>query len=394
MTSTSNSPKWSPPGAHTRRVKLAFLIRSLHVGGAERQLTELACALDPTVFDVTVFCFYPGGELTRQLVNSGIRVTELQKKGRWDVLPFLTHLAKALRDLQPEILHSYMTGANLVAAALRIALPRKTRIVWGIESSYIDSAKYNDWLLRYTSRFESLLSAVPDLIISNSTAGMQYCVLSGFSNRRMVVIPNGIDTLKFRPDSDLRSQMRTLWHVPDTSILIGVVGRLDPMKDHPTFLRAAALLARLNSNVRFACIGAGPQQYAQQLHTLAAQLELDDQVIWADFSPSRMSAAYNALDICTSSSYGEGMPNAIAEAMACGVPCVVTQVGDSPAVVGDTGIVVPPKNAEALAAGWLTMIERLNCQPVLHNAVRKNIESRLSISALVENTSRVLLDLV
>lgn len=394
MTSVRTNAASLPEGSHAPRVKLAFLIRSLNVGGAERQLTELACALDHCLFDISVFCFYPGGELSDQLTKAGIRVVELQKKGRWDILSFSAHLTKELRALQPEILYSYMTGANLVAATLRIVLSRNTRIVWGIRSSYIDNAKYNDWLLRYTSRLESLLSAVPDLVIFNSAAGRRNSLLSGISNRRTVVIPNGIDTYKFRPDSEMRSRTRALWQIPNTSTLIGIVGRLDPMKDHPTFLRAAALLAQSNSNVRFACIGTGPVQYAQQLRALATQLKLDDRLIWADFSPNCMSAAYNALDICTSSSYGEGMPNAIAEAMACGVPCVVTEVGDSASVVGKTGIVVPPKNADALAAGWSMMIERLERHPSLRSAARQKVESTFSVSALVENTSTALLDLI
>jgi glycosyltransferase involved in cell wall biosynthesis len=107
-----------------------------------------------------------------------------------------------------------------------------------------------------------------------------------------------------------------------------------------------------------------------------------------------MPAAYNALDICCSSSYTEGTSNAIAEAMACGVPCVVTDVGDSKLIVGETGILVPPKNPEALSAGWLAMTERLSDDPQLPQAVRERIELRLSLAALVRKTSEALLDLL
>jgi glycosyltransferase involved in cell wall biosynthesis len=107
-----------------------------------------------------------------------------------------------------------------------------------------------------------------------------------------------------------------------------------------------------------------------------------------------MPAAYNALDICCSSSYGEATSNAIAEAMACGVPCVATDVGDSKLIVGETGVLVPPKNPEALSAGLAVMAERLNESPQLYRAVRERIESQLSLTALVCRTSEALLGLL
>jgi len=210
----------------------------------------------------------------------------------------------------------------------------------------------------------------------------------------MVVIQNGIDTTHFAPDLKAGLRLRASWQVPEGSILIGIVGRLDPIKDHPTFLRAAAILAGSRPDVRFVCIGGGPEEYARDLKNLAYDLGLRDKVIWPGFITKDMAAAYNALDLCSSSSYGEGLSNAVAEAMACGVPCVVTDVGDSPLIVGDTGVVVPPKNPDALAAGWAAMIERLAGNPGLRAAARKRIESKLSAETLVANVSKILLGLL
>jgi len=177
--------------------------------------------------------------------------------------------------------------------------------------------------------------------------------------------------------------------------LIGIVARLDPMKDHHTFLRAAAILANSRADARFVCIGAGPERYTSDLKTLAGEFGLGDKVIWPGLILHDMPAAYNALDICcSSSSYGEGTSNAIAEAMACGVPCVVTDVGDSELIVGETGILVPPQNPEALSAGWVAMAERLSGDPELPYAVRERIESRFSLAALVRKTSETLLDIL
>jgi glycosyltransferase involved in cell wall biosynthesis len=165
------------------------------------------------------------------------------------------------------------------------------------------------------------------------------------------------------------------------------------MKDHPTFLHAAAIVAKSRPDARFVVIGGGPERYSRELRALAGQLGIPDRIVWTGIIGD-MPSAYRALDICClSSAFGEGTPNVIAEAMACGVPCVVTDVGDSRIVVGETGIVVPPKDPEALAGGLATMAERIAEEPGLREAVRACIESRFSLSMLVNKTSEALLRL-
>jgi glycosyltransferase involved in cell wall biosynthesis len=352
-----------------RRVRLVFLIRSLQVGGAERQLVELAKGLDQTVFDVTVLCFYGGGEFSQELSNANISVISLDKSGRWDIPVFLGRLITLLRKLRPD------------------------RVVWGIEAAGLDLSQF-DRVERLTSRLEALLSRLPDLIVFNSFAGRDHYVSSGFADSRTVVIHNGIDTKRFAPDTKSRARFRASWKIPEGALLIGVVGRLDPLKDHQTFLKAAARFAHNRPDARFLCIGGGPEKYLHDLRGLANDLGLTNKVSWTGFILDDMPAAYNALDICCSSSYTEGTSNAVAEAMACGVPCVVTDVGDSKLIVGETGILVPPKNPEALSAGWLAMAKRLSENPQLPHAVRERIELRLSLAALVRKTSESLLDLL
>ena len=374
-----------------RRLKLVFLIRRLTIGGAERQLVELSTGLDRNIFDVTVLCFYRGGEFVEELAKANIPVISLNKKGRWDIFRFLWRLRAMLRKIQPDVIHSYMTGANLVATLLKPVLP-PTRIVWGIESAYIDHANYS-WLERVTSPLEIILSRLPELIVFNSFAGRELHQSAGFARSRAVVIHNGINTERFAPNRKSGLLLRESWRIPNGALLIGIVGRVNPIKDHTTFLRAAAIFARSRPEARFICIGGGPRKYADELQALGRQLGLTDRVIWPGFVGD-MPAAYNALDLCCSSSYGEGTSNAIAEAMACAVPCVVTNVGDSAFIVGDTGIVVPPKDPEALAAGWTALLNLMTQNPLLGNAARARIESRLSLSALIRDTSQALLALL
>jgi glycosyltransferase involved in cell wall biosynthesis len=162
------------------------------------------------------------------------------------------------------------------------------------------------------------------------------------------------------------------------------------MKDHPNFLNAAALLAKKRKETRFVCVGGGPDDYQASLHRLARSLGLEERLLWVGIRED-MPAVHNALDVAvSSSSYGEGSSNVIGEAMACGVPCVVTNVGDSAWVVGDTGMVVPPKNPVALMNAIDRSLDEPLCSPA---QIRRRIVERLSVETLVVDTERTLLAL-
>ncbi len=206
----------------------------------------------------------------------------------------------------------------------------------------------------------------------------------------MVVIPNGIDAERFCPDPEARSQIRSEWGIAEHEKLIGLVGRLDPMKDHPIFLEAAACLAKKRKETRFVCVGGGPEEYQASLQTLAESLGLGERLLWAG-TRQDMPAVYNALDILvSSSSYGEGVSNTIGEAMACGVPCVVTNIGDSAWVVRDMGEVIPPKDPSALSNAVEKLLDQRSHTP---DQIRRSIVERLSLETLIVNTERALLTL-
>lgn len=371
---------------------ILFLTRSLDRGGAERQLVVLAKGLARRGHAVSVAVFFGGGVYEAELAGAGVRVINLGKQGRWDILPFLNRLVGLLRKERPVVLHSYLGVPNILAAVLKPLLPG-TRIVWGVRASNVDLSRY-DWLSRLTYTLERRLARSADRIIANSDAGKCHAVANGFAEGKMVVIPNGIDTEYFRFDPEGRRLVRVAWGVGEDEILVGLVGRLDPMKDHPVFLEAASYIARERRDVRFVCVGGGPADYAKALKQHAAALGLSNQLVWVG-ARDDMPAVYSALDIAaSSSSYGEGFSNTIAEAMACGVPCVVTDVGDSALIVGDTGSVVPTDDHRALAAE----IQRLTNLPPeqrreIGEACRARVVSEFCIDRLIERTEQGL-DLV
>ncbi|HHM06440.1 MAG TPA: glycosyltransferase [Gammaproteobacteria bacterium] len=334
-------------------MNIVFLARSLDYGGAERQLVALAGGLHAKGHRVTVLLFYPGGPLAAELLVRGVPVRDLGKGHRWDVLGFLWRLVRSVRAAAPDIVHAYLPVPNILAVLLWSCFP-SAKVVWGVRASNMDLTRY-DRLSRWTYRLEAKLAAKADLIIANSHAGVDVLRRRGIPLQRVQVVPNGIDTERFAPDAAARERQRGQWGVGPDVKLIGLVARLDPMKDHPTFLRATALLATQRDDVRFVCVGDGPADYRRQLLALAAELGVASLLSWRG-AVADTPAVYNALDLVTLASYGEGFPNVVGEAMACGQPCVVTDVGDAARVVGDCGKVVPPRDPSALVAGWQAVL--------------------------------------
>lgn len=361
--------------------KILFLTRSLDTGGAERQIVELASGLHSIGWDVKVATFYGGGALESRLRETGLDTICLDKQGRWDVVRFSWRLLRLLRKQRPDIAHGYLECANMPLTFLRPLL-RNMRVVWGVRRSGMDVVE-NDWFSRVEIRLSVWLSRFADLIICNSRAGHTYHAQQGYPGERMVVIPNGIDLDQFRADAEARAKLRAGWGVADGQQLVGLVGRLHPMKDHPNFLRAAAQVSASHADVRFICVGDGPASYREELARIALELGLADRIIW---SPARADVArvYNALDIAVSaSSCGEGFSNTIAEAMATGVPVVATDVGDSAALVAELGWICAPSDSAALGAAISAALSAL---PIDAAALRRRIASSYGSAELLRGT--------
>jgi glycosyltransferase involved in cell wall biosynthesis len=369
-------------------IHVLFLIRSLDHGGAERQLIALARALNKDRFAVTVVTMYDGGALRAELADDPcVRLLSLKKQGRWDIPRSVVRLWRVVRAAKPHILHGYMSPPNELCLVL--AKLTRARSVWGIRVSNLDLSQY-DWGVRALFHLSKRLSRYPDLIIANSHAGRQFHLVKGFSNANMLVLANGIDTQRFTPDLVRRATIRAAWSIPDDVIVIGIVGRLDPMKDHSTFLKAAAYMARTRANVAFVCVGQGPNHYTEYLHSLTLELGITPKVMWINGS-DEMPAIYNGFDILTSSSaFGEGFGNVIGEAMACAIPCVVTDVGDSAWIIGEAGRLVPPGSPAAIVAAWQDLIEQgIECRRALGLRARARVENCFSLRHLVGEYAKV-----
>jgi glycosyltransferase involved in cell wall biosynthesis len=337
-------------------LRILFLMRSLEIGGAERQVVELVKNMDHNRFDIFVVTFYDGGALRPLIENlPNVQVASLGKAGRWDLIPFFWKLLGIVRTYRPHIIQSYLDVPNTFNVLVGKLMGIKT--ILGASASFVDFSRY-DWTASLVYKTGAFLSHFADKTIANSSAGEKYNVEHGYSVKNISVIPNGIDTHTFQPDKTAGNRLRTQWGIGETEKIVGIVGRIDPMKDHPTFLRAAALVSQQFPDSRFVCIGRGHQDYQDEMKALAASLLDKEKVLWiSNCEDKDIPAAYNTFDVLISSSYGEGLPVVLGEAMASGTPCVVTDVGDSAFAVGDTGLVVPPKSPELLANAISKMLE-------------------------------------
>lgn len=368
-------------------MKIILLCQSLVVGGTQRQITLLAPALKHRGHDVSVAVFYRDGPFAADLAAAGIVVHDLGKRGRWDIVGFFTRLRSLVTRQRPDMLYAFLPAANIVAALIKLIVRPSPRIVFGVRSGRMLGSSY-DWLTRRQYWVEALFSSLADGVIANASEGLADTIARGFRAGRITVVPNGIDTKLFAPDADARAKLRAEWGVGDREVLVGQVARFDPMKGHDVFFAAAAKLASQDASWRFVCIGTAGDNGAA---TLAARIAPGLPIIFAG-ARTDIPACLSALDIvCQASRFGEGFPNAVAEAMACGVPCVVTDVGDARAIIGGLGIVVPPGDLAALTIGLQQMRARLECErPHLSVDVRESIVERFSVAACADATERAL----
>lgn len=365
-------------------MKIVFCIRSLEAAGAERQLVHLANGLARKGHAVSVGVLYPGGALEESLDD--VELVAFHKKSRWDV-SFLPAFIKYLRQERPDLIHGYL-GLGNILSILGKPFVAGMKAVWGVRASNMDIGKYGAgakvsyWLERNLSRFA-------DAIIANSHAGMQHAIAHGYPQDCMYVVPNGIDVEQCQSASASDDDVRSKLGLGNENILFGMIGRVDIMKGHDLFLEAASRLAARYPQARFVCVGRDEGDYAQSMKALGERLpNLRGRIDWLQ-ARNCLCSTYKAIDVLVSASrFGEGFSNVIGEAMANSVPCLVTDVGDSKQIIGQTGIVIRPDSVDDLHDGMERFIQHPDMQE--GQEARQRIESEFSVSRLVSDSEALL----
>jgi glycosyltransferase involved in cell wall biosynthesis len=323
-------------------LRVLHVITGLEIGGAESMLSALATASREQDLEHCIVSLKSAGFHAGVLRAAGIRVDELALTPQRPDPRALWRLAGLIGSIQPDLVQGWLYHGDL-AAMLGLALSgrrRSTRLAWSLRGSKLEMASYGRGLRLVLAACASL-SSRPDIIIANSSAGLAAHLALGYKPRRTAVIYNGINLERFAPDPARRVEVRRALCIGENTPVIAHVARLDPMKDHQTLLDALALLP----DVHCLAIGAGTKSLPDRpsLHRLGCLADVSLLLPAADF-------------VVSSSAYGEGFSNALAEGMASGLPAVATDVGDARELVGDTGLIVPPRAADLLAAGIKSLI--------------------------------------
>jgi glycosyltransferase involved in cell wall biosynthesis len=371
-------------------MKILLFIRSLGMGGAERQLLVLAEQL-ALRYDVTILTFYDlQGGLDVENARSSVRKQSLRKSGRWDIFPFLWRFLLEIRRTRPDVVYAFMTSSSLIALIAKL-VRWETRVIWGVRSSDVRLAVYGN-VAKALRWLECRLSRWADLIISNSFAGKREAISSGFRKSNFDVIPNGIDTGKFKFDPMHRRSLRESLQIPDDVFVIGSVARHDPMKGLEYLIRAASTMVKEErGEIIFLIVGSGCPEYTESLRDLACEVGIAEIIVWVP-KTVEVASYYSVMDMFTSSSiFGEGFSNAIGEAMACGLPVVATNVGDASHIIGSCGRVVDAESSESLVNGWKEVMSQLNVREgALRAECRERIVKNFGIEAMVDATAKAI----
>ena len=366
-----------------------MFIEEVGLGGVLRQASLLADGLTRRGHEVAVFGLAERNREWPYVWASPLKLSVFYRDKAsnpiFRVARFIRTMAtlkKLLRKEQVDVLYVFGDVAKLLSWLAARGGP--ATLVWGIRGSGGGFAfRYLGWKRSLLNRLAATLSGFVPLVIANSEAGQ-----AGRNLRaRRLLIYNGFDVDRFAPDPAARARVRSEWNA-GAEPLIGIAGRLSFTKGHAVFLKAAALLLKRRADARFVIVGSGPAK--EKLHALGGELGLGERLIWAG-ARDDMPAVFNGLDIlCSCSIVGEGCPNVVGEAMACGVPCVVTDVGATARLVGALCPVIPRSDPEALAEALERTLEQLDV--IDRRALRERIVREFSVEAMVSQTERALLD--
>jgi glycosyltransferase involved in cell wall biosynthesis len=335
-------------------MRVLHVITGLTVGGAETALVRLLPALRSRGVEGEVVSLTGDSPLGPYIRDQGFPVEALHGQRASPSPRLIGSVSAILHARRPDLVQTWMYHADLVGglAGRRNKLP----VVWGIHHTISRRSDLKPATYAIARLNAAISHFVPGRIICCARSSQATHARLGYDRDKMQVIPNGVDTDVFRPDPAARSDVRGELGLSNDSLLIGLCARFDPQKDHQTFLRAAALLKSQFPGLHFVLWGKDVDAGNELLRSWVIAEGLADEVHLLGLRADS-AHLHASLDISTlASSYGEAFPLVVAEAMACGVPCTVTNVGDSADIVGDTGRVVPPRQPESLAAAWAALL--------------------------------------
>lgn len=376
---TSASAAVLKPHPAEARLRAMHVITALNVGGAERMLKKIATGLDPA--DIDIVSMLEPGVTGQRLQSFGYEVQSLGMARGVPSIAALTRLRRLIVERRPDAVFGWMHHAYLASTLARVGLKDAPPLLWNVRHSITD-VSHEPFQTRAILQLCARLSAIPAAIVYNShVARRQYAAL-GFSDARAHVIPNGFDMTKFRPDPQSRARLASAFGITGDDPVIAMVARLHPMKSQETLITAFRSVLGRGARARLLLVGEGMEAPPVSIRDLIATMP-EGSVTLADHRTD-METWIAGVDIfALSSRWGEAFPNVLGEAMAAGVPCVSTNVGDCAIIIGDTGAIAPPGDASAFAEALLRLLrvspER---RKELGAAARKRVAEHYALDAV------------
>ena len=371
-------------------MKVGFLIRRLGFGGAERQLICLATGLVKRGHEIVVFTYYKNETLDPDLVREGVRLVCLDKAGKWETVSFLYRLIWNLRKENLDILYSFSISANVVGRISVYLVNPRPKLVWRIATSYLDYSRY-DFSAKFLSWVERAFSRTVPLVVSNSYAGRKYALETGFKSPLIEVIPNGISISDPCLTPVLIKDLRRQWGVPVGSKLVGIVGRIDPIKGYEVFINAAKKINDQSRSTYFLCLGDGPPGYLALLKAMVREYKLESRFIWLSASKD-VHKIMSCLDVLACPSLGEGFPNVVAEGLLCGVLTVASDVGDVAKIIPRDDFVVNNLTGENFAIAIIKALDTVGSENLEYRLLcQKLMVEKYSVDRYLDRTENLLM---
>ena len=370
-------------------IRIVHIITGLSTGGAEMMLYKLLSNYNKNLFKPVVISLMDRGTLGNRIEKLGIPVYAVGIiKHHLRPIVFYRFI-KLIYQLKPDIIQGWMYHGNIASSLAGLCLLNKVPILWNIRHTPYN-LKEEKWFTSILIRLGALFSHQPKYIIYNSQASAYHHKLLGYNNKLHKIIPNGFDCFQFKPSITARLTLRNELKLKKDDFLIGFIARYHPMKNHVDFIRAARKLISKYPYIHFVLAGRNVNKFNSVLVNLIKEEGIVSQVHLLD-ERNDISEITAAPDIATNfSSWGESFSNAIGEAMACGIPCVVTDIGDSALIVGDTGIVIPTKNIDELVKAWIKLIKiSSEGRKQLGQKARERIVNNFSLLKIINNYEEV-----
>lgn len=373
-------------------MKILHVIVGLNVGGAETMLKRLIESKSELIPETIVVSLTSLGVIGEHLRARGVRIFALNMSSALDFPIVLWRLTRLIRRYQPTIVQTWMYHADLLGgAAARLAGCRC--VVWNIRSTSIPQGALGAtfWLVRLCALFSHL---IPDRIICCANSGKAAHIKLRYAARKMTVIPNGYDFIALEQDLDSRLRVRRNLGVNDSDVVIGVVGRFDLLKDFQNFVTAASYVAARHDDIVFLMVGRGNDWSNTRLRGWIKDVDLEKRFRLVG-QQSEIVGFLSAMDLFCLSSVSEAFPNVLVEAMAIGLPCVVTRAGDAADILGDDRFAVPVSDSASLGDALLRMCRiDQGGRKMLGNRNARMVRERYNIESVRQKYQQVYDDIL